>query len=218
MPSQQSWTKLCTGFACNFCSTHFCFSHAGDTRTCIHTPGAAYSPHDLTPDAITEILDQAVLVYFDGRLTEAALKLAKAARAQQVPVIVEAERLRPTLEQLLQQADYVSTSAHFPQVKLGMAFSSAHFPQRIPNSLFISQQFRHDFGICDWGMSSPWHTALLVGQGCLANQMSMVINTFSTRQSGDLELDYISTTAYFLQATLRIFVWTMCPPQNAAQR
>ena len=95
---------------------HFCFSLAGGTRTCIHTPGAAYSPDDLTPDSIAAILDQAVLVYFDGRLTEAAVKLAKAAREKRVPVLVEAERLRPTLEQLLQFADYVCTSAHFPQV------------------------------------------------------------------------------------------------------
>ena len=58
-------------------------------------------------------LEQAVLVYFDGRLTEAAVKLAKAAREEWV---VEADRLRPTLEQLLQFADYVCTSAHFPQV------------------------------------------------------------------------------------------------------
>lgn len=97
-------------------STHPCFSSAGDTRTCIHTPGAAYSPNDLTPDTIEAILDQTVLVYFDGRLTEAAVKLARAARQKQVPVLVEAERLRPTLEQLLQEADCVSTSAHFPQV------------------------------------------------------------------------------------------------------
>ena len=31
-------------------------------------------------------------------------------------VLVEAERLRPHLEQLLPLADYVITSAHFPQV------------------------------------------------------------------------------------------------------
>ena len=57
-------------------------------------------------------------MYFDGRLTEAAVKLAKAARAAGVPVLVEAERLRPTLEELLQEADYVCTSAHFPQVHI----------------------------------------------------------------------------------------------------
>ena len=61
------------------------------------------------------VLDGASLVYFDGRLTEAAVLLARAARATGVPVLVEAERLRPGLEQLLAEADFVCTSAHFPQ-------------------------------------------------------------------------------------------------------
>ena len=34
-----------------------------------------------------------------------------------MPVLVEAERLRPGLEGLLALADYVVTSAHFPQVQ-----------------------------------------------------------------------------------------------------
>ena len=56
------------------------------------------------------------MVYFDGRLTETAVVLARAARQQGVPVLVEAERLRPNLEMLLGEADYVCTSTHFPQV------------------------------------------------------------------------------------------------------
>ena len=35
-----------------------------------------------------------------------------------VPVLVEGERLRPGLEGLLALADYVVTSAHFPQVMI----------------------------------------------------------------------------------------------------
>ena len=89
---------------------------AGGTRTCIHTPGASYAPEDLDPGTTDRILSNAQLVYFDGRLTESAVVLARAARKRGIPVLVEAERLRPTLEVLLQQADYVCTSAHFPQV------------------------------------------------------------------------------------------------------
>lgn len=37
-----------------------------------------------------------------------------------VPVLVEAERLRPHLEELLAEADFVTTSAKFPQVNLSM--------------------------------------------------------------------------------------------------
>lgn len=61
-------------------------------------------------------LQDTALVYFDGRLTEAALLLARAAREAGVPVLVEGERLRPGLQDLLAEADYVVTSAHFPQV------------------------------------------------------------------------------------------------------
>lgn len=90
--------------------------HAGGTRTCIHTPGAAFAPQDLDQNTVDQILSDTQLVYFDGRLTESAVVLARAARERKVPVLVEAERLRPTLEVLLQEADYVCTSAHFPQV------------------------------------------------------------------------------------------------------
>ncbi len=89
---------------------------AGGTRTCIHTPGASYAPQDLDQGTTERILSSAQLVYFDGRLTESAVVLARAARKRGIPVLVEAERLRPTLEALLQEADYVCTSAHFPQV------------------------------------------------------------------------------------------------------
>lgn len=91
-------------------------SVAGGTRTCIHTPGAALKPEELHSNLIDAALQDAALVYFDGRLTEAAIVLARAARAAGVPVLVEGERLRPGLQDLLAEADYVVTSAHFPQV------------------------------------------------------------------------------------------------------
>lgn len=62
------------------------------------------------------ILEDASLVYFDGRLTDCAVLLAKAARQKGVPVLVEAERPREGLDELLQQADYLCTSTHFPKV------------------------------------------------------------------------------------------------------
>ncbi len=52
-------------------------------------------PEELTPELAAAVLDGAALVYFDGRLTEAAVVLAAAARQRGVPVLVEAERLRP---------------------------------------------------------------------------------------------------------------------------
>jgi hypothetical protein len=62
------------------------------------------------------LLQGARLIYFDGRLTEAAVVLARAARAAGIPLLVEAERLRPNLDELLTLADYLVTSTHFPQV------------------------------------------------------------------------------------------------------
>jgi len=94
--------------------TYIIVDRAGGTRTCIHTPGANLEPSELTPARVGELLSGAALAYFDGRLTEAALVVARAARAAGVPVLVEGERLRPGLDALLAEADVVVTSAHFP--------------------------------------------------------------------------------------------------------
>ena len=51
------------------------------------------------------------LVYFDGRLTEVALNVAAAAREKDIPVLVEGERTRDNLPELLRMGDYVCTSA-----------------------------------------------------------------------------------------------------------
>ncbi|KAK9811624.1 hypothetical protein WJX72_007184 [[Myrmecia] bisecta] len=102
--------------------TYIIVDREGSTRTCIHTPGAPYTPDQLSPERIPQILgDSTQLVYFDGRLTEAALLLARAARAAGIPVLVEAERLRPNLDALLGEADYVCMSTHFPKDWTGEA-------------------------------------------------------------------------------------------------
>ena len=59
---------------------------AGGTRTCIHTPGAALEPGEMTSGLLAGALEGAALVYFDGRLTEAALLLAREARRRGIPV------------------------------------------------------------------------------------------------------------------------------------
>lgn len=94
---------------------------SGGTRTCIQTPGVEYTPKDLQPETVDQILGDTSLIYFDGRLTDSAVLLAKAARQRGVPVLVEAERVREGLHELLQQADYLCTSAHFPKVQLRAA-------------------------------------------------------------------------------------------------
>jgi len=59
---------------------------AGGTRTCIHTPGPPLSPDEITDAAVEAALDGTALVFFDGRLTEAALKLAEAANQRRLPL------------------------------------------------------------------------------------------------------------------------------------
>lgn len=72
-------------------------------------------PEDVTPELCDKLLAGASLVYFDGRLTEAAFVVARAAKAAGIPILVEAERLRPDLDMLMAEADFIVTSSHFPE-------------------------------------------------------------------------------------------------------
>jgi sugar/nucleoside kinase (ribokinase family) len=90
---------------------HRASSHAGP-------PALA---EELTDGVIAALLRDAALVVFDGRLAECALRLAAGAAAAGVPCLVEAERLRPGLDALLQFADVVVTSTGFPSAWTGHA-------------------------------------------------------------------------------------------------
>lgn len=114
--------------------TYIIVDRSQGTRTCIHTPTEPFYPDEMTPEFIANALDQhctsngdgggdgvtsVSLVYFDGRLAEAAILLARAARERGIPVLVEGERLRSGLDELLQEADYVVTSSGFPMAWTG---------------------------------------------------------------------------------------------------
>ncbi|KAK9845779.1 hypothetical protein WJX81_002155 [Elliptochloris bilobata] len=123
--------------------TYIIVDRQGGTRTCIHTPGAPLDPAELALPCsrIRTALDGAALVYFDGRLAEAALLLAEAARERGIPVLVEGERLRPGLDELLATADYVTTSAQFPQAWTGEAElgdAVAALLQRLPRARWVA--------------------------------------------------------------------------------
>ncbi|GBG61146.1 hypothetical protein CBR_g19222 [Chara braunii] len=86
------------------------------TRTCIHTPGSpAMRPEELTDEAISSVLADASIVYFDVRLWETAIKLAKEAEARGLPILVDAEKRRDGLDELLSSATYIVAAAKFPQ-------------------------------------------------------------------------------------------------------
>eukprot|EP00898_Chlorokybus_atmophyticus_P005216 jgi/Chlat1/5696/Chrsp38S05542 len=86
------------------------------TRTCIHQPGTPpLKLSEMSEGLMDRALEDAKLVYFDGRLPECALKLAIEANARGLPIVVEAERPREGLNDLLGFADYVITSKTFPE-------------------------------------------------------------------------------------------------------
>ncbi|CAG7886841.1 unnamed protein product [Brassica rapa] len=79
------------------------------TRTCIHTPGyPPMVPTDLPQSTMLSALDRASIAYFDVRLHETALVIAKEASRKKIPILVDAEKKRDGLDDLLQLADYVA--------------------------------------------------------------------------------------------------------------
>ncbi|KAL5711813.1 hypothetical protein ACHQM5_014052 [Ranunculus cassubicifolius] len=86
------------------------------TRTCIHTPVfPPMTPDELSQSSLESALDNARLVYFDARLYETALVVGKEAIERKIPILVDAEKKREGLDDLLNLADYVVCSAKFPQ-------------------------------------------------------------------------------------------------------
>ncbi|KAL4190932.1 hypothetical protein AMTRI_Chr07g78320 [Amborella trichopoda] len=85
------------------------------TRTCIHTPGnPPMVPEDLAPSSLSAALDGASLLYLDGRLHETALVVSESAVKMSIPILIDAERKREGLDDLLNLSDYVVCSANFP--------------------------------------------------------------------------------------------------------
>ncbi|CAI7919303.1 unnamed protein product [Closterium sp. NIES-54] len=91
-----------------------------NTRTCIHTPGSPpLLPSELSAAAITSLLSGASLAYFDGRLADTTIRICQQAVALGLPVLVDAEKPREGLDDLLAHATFVVVSEKFPQVSLG---------------------------------------------------------------------------------------------------
>ncbi|PKA52056.1 putative fructokinase-3 [Apostasia shenzhenica] len=92
------------------------------TRTCINTPGyPPLGPNELSISKLFSALDGTQLVYFDGRLHETALVVAKEATQRKIPILVDAERKREGLDDLLNLATYVVCSEKFPQAWTGVS-------------------------------------------------------------------------------------------------
>ncbi|KAG4976825.1 hypothetical protein JHK86_036299 [Glycine max] len=86
------------------------------TRTCIFTPGyPEMVPQDLSRANLLSALDGARVVYFDARMPDNALVIAQEAFHQNISILIDAERPREGLNDLLSLADYVVCSEKFPQ-------------------------------------------------------------------------------------------------------
>ncbi|KAL3717735.1 hypothetical protein ACJRO7_009210 [Eucalyptus globulus] len=111
------------------------------TRTCIHTPGhPPLLPDELPLSSLTSALDGARIIFFDGRFPETALKIAREAVSKHIPILVEAERLREGLDDLLIVADYAVCSAKFPKAWTNGASTARALLSmmlRLPNLQFI---------------------------------------------------------------------------------
>eukprot|EP00904_Undaria_pinnatifida_P000389 jgi/Undpi1/10350/HiC_scaffold_29.g12800.m1 len=96
--------------------TYIIVDKEGGTRTCIHTPQTEDTlPAEVTP----ELLDGVAAVHLDSRHTLAAITLATFANERDIPVILDAEKDRPHLKDLLPLADYIICNRHFPEAFTG---------------------------------------------------------------------------------------------------
>ncbi|KAK0580327.1 hypothetical protein LWI29_000674 [Acer saccharum] len=121
--------------------TYIIVDNQTKTRTCIHTPGyPPMLPDDISQWNLLSALDGARLAYFDGRLTETALILAQEAARRKIPILIDAERKRERLDDLLQLADYAVCSAKFPQAWTeapSIASALVSMLLRLPNMKFV---------------------------------------------------------------------------------
>ncbi|XP_057965197.1 uncharacterized protein LOC131155800 [Malania oleifera] len=111
------------------------------TRTCIHTPGhPPMIPEDLSPSSLFFALEGARLAYFDVRLPETALVVAREAARKNIPILIDAERKREGLDDLLNLASYVVCAEKFPQAwteELSVPSALVSMLLSLPNVKFV---------------------------------------------------------------------------------
>ncbi|KAL5996808.1 hypothetical protein ACLOJK_007728 [Asimina triloba] len=110
-------------------------------------------PGDLSQSSLLAALDGARIFYSDGRLHETALIIAKEvianafpdsnpgyATRMRIPILIDAERKREGLDDLINLADYVVCSAKFPQAWTEaptIAGALVSMLLRLPNVKFV---------------------------------------------------------------------------------
>jgi len=85
------------------------------SRTCIHTPAS----EELTAQEVKamgeELWEGCMLLQLDTRHGDAAVFAAQQARARGIPILIDVEKDRPGVEELLMLADVVVTNSSFPR-------------------------------------------------------------------------------------------------------
>ncbi|KAJ4728353.1 Ribokinase, Carbohydrate kinase PfkB, Ribokinase-like protein [Melia azedarach] len=121
--------------------TYIIVDNQTKTRTCIHTPGEPpMTPDELSQTALLSALDGARIVYLDGRLPETAMIVAQEASRKDIPILIDAERQRELLDDLLKLANYAVCSVKFPQVWTGapsVPSALVSMLLRLPNLRFV---------------------------------------------------------------------------------
>ncbi|KAH7669709.1 Ribokinase/fructokinase protein [Dioscorea alata] len=111
------------------------------TRTCIHTPGyPPLEPNEISQSSLCSALDGARLVYFDVRLHETAIVVAEEASRRKIPILIDSERKREGLDELLNLASYVVCSENFPQAWTAVSSTPSALVSmlvRLPNLKFV---------------------------------------------------------------------------------
>ena len=95
--------------------TYVIVDTASQTRTCLHTPSEDMTEEEILPS----LLDGVDFLHLDGRNTLAAIKLARLARERGIPVMLDAEKDRPHLKELVPLCDYLATNTAFPKTFTG---------------------------------------------------------------------------------------------------
>ncbi|XP_042974421.1 ribokinase-like isoform X2 [Carya illinoinensis] len=186
------------------------------TRTCINTPGyPPMKPDDLSRASLLSALDGGRIFYSDGRLHETALILAQEAVRRRIPILIEAERVREGLDDLLKLADYAICSAKFPQAWTeapSVPSALVSILLRLPNIKFV---------IVTLGEEGCIMLERSVGEGPQTEEIGVEILLESLKRQQDESVaipTYISSVVYFPMNLKTLFLWRIgyFPPCNGS--
>ncbi|XP_057426660.1 uncharacterized protein LOC130720076 isoform X2 [Lotus japonicus] len=155
------------------------------TRTCIFTPGyPPMVPEDLPRASLLAALDGARVAYFDARMTQTALVIAQEAFRQNISILVDAERPREGLNDLLELADYVVCSEKFPEAWTGAS--------SIPRALvsIILRLPRVKFVIATLGENGCIMLEKCIDEGSILEEMDLdsSLKSLTMRKDGSIAM------------------------------